>query len=196
MPDPASSGRRRVGLAQFHRDMERATAPLREMERVMWRATGPLRMAEAANKRMSRIVAALAPGKLTAELLGEVEAPPPPRHKKPPHVAADASKPDPARPPRSTGRPKAKKPRGKTANERLRELWETAEGRRWLLAEARSVGEVANRIGRKDTQTKRSKMWIEIIGPRRKLWREELRREAQERYWRRQCGETDRYGAA
>jgi hypothetical protein len=79
MPDPASSGRRRVGLAQFHRDMERATAPLREMERVMWRATGPLRMAEAANKRMSRIVAALAPGKLTAELLGEVEAPPPAR---------------------------------------------------------------------------------------------------------------------
>lgn len=37
MTDPASSGRRRVGLAQFQRDMERATSPLRLMERLVER---------------------------------------------------------------------------------------------------------------------------------------------------------------
>jgi len=35
MPDPASSGRRRVGLAQIYRDLERSTSPLRLMERLV-----------------------------------------------------------------------------------------------------------------------------------------------------------------
>ena len=184
MPDPASSGRRRVGLAQFHRDMERASAPLREMERVMWRATAPLRMAEEANKRMSRIVAALAPGKLAAELLGEVEAAPPPRRNTA-TVATEVPRPDPARAPAAASRRKRKKPRGKTADQRLAELWETDEGRFWLIVTARSVGEVARKIGKGETQTKSSDMWRRIIAVERKASRWNLKLERWERHQRR-----------
>lgn len=186
MPDPASSGRRRIGLAQFHRDMERVTARLEEFDRFVWRATGPLRMAEEANKRMSRIVADLAPGKLAAELLGEVEAAPPPRRKTA-IVATEVPRPDPARPPAAASRRKRKKPRGKTADQRLAELWETDEGRYWLVATARSVGEVARRIGKGETQTKSSGMWRRIIAVERKAHRFRLKLERWERDERWRC---------
>ena len=182
MPDPASSGRRRVGLAQFHRDMERASAPLREMERVMWRATAPLRVAEEANKRIGRMAQEVfnGPNRYFAELLAEAGLAPPPRPKKTPYVAVDAPKPDPARPPAATSRRKRKKPRGKTADQRLAELWETDEGRFWLVATARSVGEVARRIGKGETQTKGSRMWVRHIRIARRTYRKLGQYERQE----------------
>lgn len=187
MPDPASLGRRRVGLAQFHRAMERATAPLREMERVMWRATAPLRMAEEANKRIGRMAqeAFNGPNRYFAELFGDVDLTPPPQQKRTPCLAAEAPKPDPARPPRGASRRKPERRRGKTANQRLAELWETDDGRFWLVVTARSVKEVAQRIGKGETQTKSSDMWRRIIAVERKAHRSRLKLERWERDERR-----------
>ncbi len=196
MPDPASSGRRRrVGLAQFQRDMERSTAHLR---REMEKATAPLRQMEEFNRKIGRMVeeAATAPSRLIAELIGDSAVFSPPRRQKALPAAAEAPRPDPARPPRSTGRPKAKKPRGKTANERLRDLWNTEEGQFWLVVQAKNREEVAHRIGKSLQQTRDSEMWKRVIGPARHRYRELGRLQAAERYRTMQSCETDRFGAA
>jgi hypothetical protein len=186
MTDPASSGRRRVGLAQFQRDMERATAyHRREMER----STAPLRMIDEASRRIARIVegAATTPSRLIAELIGDSAVFSPPRRQKAIPAAVEAPRPDPARPPRSASRRKPKKPRGKTAEQRLKELWDTDEGRGWLIVEAPSVEEVARRIGKGLTQTKGNKLWREEIAPARKAYPKLLKLERWERDQRRAC---------
>ena len=86
-------------------------------------------------------------------------------------LKADVPKHDPASPQAANRCRKPKKPRGKTADQRLTELWETEDGRWWLIMIARNVEEVAQRIGKGETQTKGSRVWVKHVRIARRNFR-------------------------